>query len=53
MPDDELIAAIAELQAEEETEMVGNVLAALFERITMHMHQGNRMPGYVPEPDDK
>lgn len=51
MDDEELIAAIAELQAEEDTEMVGNVLAELFTRITAHMHQGNRMPGYVPEPD--
>lgn len=53
MSDEELLEAIAELQAEEETEQIGNVLAALFERQIMHMHTGNRLPGYVPAPEIK
>lgn len=53
MDDEELMTQIAELQSEEETEMVGNILAALFERIVGHMHTGNRLPGYVPAPEIK
>ena len=45
----EIMEAIAEIQATDETEKVGEVLEAIFAWMLQHLHKGNRFTGYVPE----